>query len=170
MGPFRGTRNGTTAAVWGVVDLLWACSSSASRLESLGGASRRRGRWDENEGTAPTRPDAPEPDPEEPVMVLQAHRSLLSLKDYQLSGDPREAWARRDSRSEDHGRTHGHRARCRVVRFCESLAYRSWRVPTASGSTTPSPNAVTSACMARQPVQWPAMMVFRPNSWSSATV
>ena len=42
------------------------------------------GRLDENEGPAPSRPDAPEPDPEDSIAVLQAHRPLLSLKDHQL--------------------------------------------------------------------------------------
>jgi len=45
------------------------------------------GRLDENEGPAPSGPDAPEPYPEDSVRVLQAHHCLLSLKDHQLPSE-----------------------------------------------------------------------------------
>ena len=44
------------------------------------------------------------------------------------------------------------------------------RLPTAVGVTTSSPNVLTSAAIARQPVQCPAAIVVRPNSRSAPTV
>ncbi|MBV8224057.1 MAG: hypothetical protein JO232_02575 [Verrucomicrobia bacterium] len=49
-------------------------------------------------------------------------------------------------------------------------AYKDWRVPTAKGSTVFSPNALTNAWTARQPVQCPGTITLKLNFFNSAIV
>src|SRR4051812_3504773 len=48
--------------------------------------------------------------------------------------------------------------------------HRLYILPTADGVTTCSPKQLTSACVARQPVQCPGAMTDKPNERMSCTV